>query len=81
LKKRTNTLYDEVVGITYQYLGPAADRFVSRQMQNHLNKEPEQLLQKDLNDLIVWFCLAMGILSEEPKVVKQFEAELKELTR
>jgi hypothetical protein len=48
-------------------------------MINHLNKEPGQLRQKDLNKLIVWFSLAMGTLSEDPEIVKQFESELRAL--
>ncbi|HET7059881.1 MAG TPA: hypothetical protein VFH99_00985 [Candidatus Saccharimonadales bacterium] len=44
-----------------------------------MNKKPGQLCQNDLDDLIVWFSLAMGMLSEDPEVVKQFESELKGL--
>lgn len=79
MAKESEALYEKVVGITYRYLGPAADRFVSRQCRSHLGKAPARLRQKDLKDLIVWFTLAMGILSEEPEVVKRFEAELEEL--
>lgn len=72
-------MYDEVVGITYRYLGPAAHRFASRLIQNHLNKEPDRLRKKDIDNLIVWFSLAMSTLSQDPEVVRQFEAELKAL--
>ena len=46
------TLYSDVVDITYDYLGPAADRFVTRQIRSHLGKAPEELKKRDLRDLI-----------------------------
>ncbi|HXE10186.1 MAG TPA: hypothetical protein VN554_02060 [Verrucomicrobiae bacterium] len=79
LVRDKNQLYEEIVIVTSRYLGPAADRFVSRQCQNHLNKRPEQLRPKDLKSLISWFSLAMGLLSEDPELVMQFESELQEL--
>lgn len=71
-----DTLYEKVVDVTYRYLGPAADRFVSRQIQSHLNKKPEQLHEEDLDDLVAWFSVAMGLLSEDAEMVKRFESEL-----
>lgn len=72
-------LYDEVVAITHQYLGPAADRFVSRIIQSHLHKAPDRLQYKDLKDLITWFSLAMSFLSNDPVIAKEFEAKLRAL--
>lgn len=69
-------LYEKVVGVTYKYLGPASERFVTRIIQNHLNKKPQQLRQQDMKDLIDWFTLAMSSISDDPKMVKQYEAEL-----
>ena len=49
---RDTLLYDKVVRITHVYLGPAADRFIARQVENHLHKEPEQLsLDDDTDDI------------------------------
>ena len=72
-------LYDEVVGITYDYLGPAADRFVARQIRNHLQKEPNQLERKDLKKLIDWIQLAMGLISDDAKVISRYITDLKKL--
>ncbi|MEO6761737.1 MAG: hypothetical protein ABI220_05220 [Candidatus Saccharimonadales bacterium] len=72
-------LYDEVVRVTYEYLGPAANRFVERQIKNHLRKRPEQLKKKDLKVLIDWIRLAMNLLSDDEKIVDKYISELKEL--
>jgi hypothetical protein len=39
--KASSNVYDEVIRITHIYLGPAAERFIARQMLNHLQKSPE----------------------------------------
>jgi uncharacterized protein YegL len=75
-----NTLYEDVVGITYEYLGPAADRFVARQIRNHLGKEPEQLRRQDLKALIDWFSASLALLSEDTELVKKYVIALKALT-
>lgn len=73
------TLYEEVVNITYDYLGPATDRFVTRQIKNHLHKRPEELRKKDLKDLIDWISLAVNLLSDDDRLVHQYIADLKNL--
>jgi hypothetical protein len=74
-------LYDQVVKITYEYLGPAADRFVTRQIRNHLGKSPEHLRKADLKDLIAWINLAMSLLSEDKNLVQRYIADLRALTK
>ncbi len=73
------SLYDDVVTITYNYLGPAADRFVVRQIRNHLQKDPAQLKPKDLSQLIDWIQLAMRLVSNDTNAVDRYVAELEEL--
>jgi len=73
------SLYDDVVTITYDYLGPAADRFVVRQIRNHLQKDPEQLRQKDLRKLIDWIQLAMRLISDDAQIVDRYVADLETL--
>jgi len=74
-----NSLYDEVVSITYHYLGPAADRFVVRQIRNHLQKDPEELQRKDLRQLIDWIQLAMRLISNDTKVIDSYISDLEGL--
>ena len=70
------SLYDDVVTITYDYLGPAADRFVVRQIRNHLQKDPVHLQQKDLKQLIDWIQLAMRLISNDTQIVDRYIADL-----
>lgn len=76
-----SNLYDEVVHVTYEYLGPAADRFVARQIRNHLQKDPTQLERKDLKQLIDWIQLAMRLISDDTRVVDHYMADLEELVK
>jgi uncharacterized protein YegL len=76
-----NNLYEEVVNVTYEYLGPAADRFVARQIRNHLQKDPDQLKQKDLRKLIEWIQLAMHLVSSDAIVIDRYIAELQTLAQ
>jgi hypothetical protein len=75
-----NTIfYKKVVRITHKYLGPAAERFVSRQVRHHLGKEPEHLEKHELAELIDWFSMAMAILSEDEQVVHSYTSDLRKL--
>jgi len=60
------SLYDDVVAIAKPYLGPAAERFVSRQLKGHLDIEGSQLSSHHLEELAKW-CLVSGklIMSED----------------
>jgi hypothetical protein len=73
------TLYDQVVQTTHVYLGPAADRFIARQVQNHLRKRPEQLSQGDLERLIDWIQIAVSLLTEDSDIISDYIAALREL--
>lgn len=75
----TPSLYDDVVTITYDYLGPAADRFVVRQIRNHLQKDPGDLKPKDLRELIDWIQLAMRLISSDSHAIDRYVADLESL--
>lgn len=74
-----DNFYEQVVRVTYVYLGPAADRFVTRQIRNHLNKKPEQLARRDLPELIDWIRLAMGFLTQDKQMVDDYIKRLQAL--
>lgn len=77
----SKSLYQEVVEITYDYLGPATDRFVTRQIKHHLHKRPEELRKKDLKLLIEWITLAVNMLSDDRRLVEQYVSDLEGLTK
>lgn len=74
-------LYEEVVAVTYEYLGPAADRFITRQIRNHLKKEPENLKQKDLNKLIDWLSISMSLITKDEGLVIKYITTLEKMAK
>lgn len=73
------SLYDEVVRVTHVYLGPAADRFIARQVENHLHKNPEELSKADLASLIDWIRVVVSLLTEDNEIIEEYAAELEKL--
>lgn len=73
-------LYDRVVRVTHVYLGPAADRFIERQVQNHLHKQPQELSEKDLSKLIDWIRVTVSLLTEDNEVIEEYIHQLVNLT-
>jgi hypothetical protein len=76
---KKSSLYEDVVRITHVYLGPAADRFIARQVENHLHKSPEELSQADLAGLIDWIKVVVSLLTEDNEIVEEYAAELQKL--
>jgi plasmid maintenance system antidote protein VapI len=72
-------LYDQVVRVTHVYLGPAADRFIARQVENHLHKAPEELSKTDLASLIDWIRATVSLLTEDNEIIEEYAAELQKL--
>jgi len=77
--KRDTSLYDQVVRITHVYLGPAADRFIARQLENHLHKAPEDLSRADLLSLIDWIRVVVSLMTENGEIVEEYTGELQKL--
>jgi len=78
--KATNTtVYDQVVRITHSYLGPAANRFVARQVSNHLHKPPGKLSPAELLNLTDWIRVAVSLLTEDSRIVEEYIGELQKL--
>ena len=77
----TISLYDKVLTVTYDYFGPAAQRFIDRQIQNHVQKSPSQLTYGDLKDLIAWISAAMAVLTDDLELRQEYVDRLKELSK
>lgn len=74
-------MYERVVRVTHIYLGPAADRFIDRQVQNHLHKEPSKLSADDLSQLIDWIRVAVSLLTDDKEIVEEYIQQLHRLTQ
>jgi hypothetical protein len=77
---RGETVYESVVRITRAYLGPATDRFLARQIKNHLHKSPSELTKKDLHSLIDWIKAVVSLLSEDTELIERYISELSQLS-
>lgn len=75
------TLYKQVIDVTADYLGPAAQRFIDRQIETHLQKQPEQLTKADLTKLVDWIKIVIALLTEDKKTVDNFTEELLRLRK
>jgi hypothetical protein len=79
MPRNSQSIYDQVVRITNVYLGPAAERFISRQVENHLHKDPEKLTKSDLLGLIDWIRVVVSLLSDDPDIIEEYINQLKKL--
>lgn len=72
-------VYDQIVAITEDYLGPAAHRFVARQVSSHLDKLPDEVSREDIPTLVEWTKVTMGLLTEDQEVVNEYVAKMTKL--
>jgi hypothetical protein len=79
--RKTPSVYDEVVRVTHVYLGPAADRFIARQVESHLHKPAARLSRKDLVDLIDWIQAIVSLLTEDADIIEEYTNELRKLAK
>jgi hypothetical protein len=81
MTRAQGTLYLRVTSITEEYLGPAAERFVTRQISFHLGKQPQELSRADLPTLIEWSRVTLGLLTEDRQLVDEYARKLTELSQ
>lgn len=63
--------YEQVLLVTQEFLGPAAERFINRQIEFHLDKPPEVITKDDVFTLRDSVKVALGLLINDQTVVKQ----------
>ena len=69
-------LYHLVVRVGENYLGPAGERFIRRQIDTHLDIKPEKLRKKDLVNLAKWSSLAFALLTKDVEQIESFKKAL-----
>ncbi len=72
----TNNLYKKAVEVSEEYLGPAGERFIRRQIDTHLGIEPESLKKHHMAKLTEWTELAFALLTNDSFQVKAFTDNL-----
>lgn len=75
------SVYDQIVAITEDYLGPAAHRFVARQVSSHLAKQPDEVVRDDIPTLTEWTKVTLGLLTEDQGMVSEYVAKMTELAQ
>ena len=78
---KKQALYAKAVQVTEDYLGPAGERFLRRQIENHLKIQPEKLDKKNLPKLINWSVIAFALLTNNDEYVDAFTRDLSQLTQ
>lgn len=67
-----HSVHQQVVDCLYEYFGPAAERFVAREVKAHLHKKPEDLTADDIPKLHEWSKLAIALISDDSKDIDNF---------
>ena len=76
----TTTLYLQAVKLSEEYLGPAGERFMRRQISTHLGIEPESLSKRDVPKLVDWTGLAFSLLTSNRQEIEGFTTRLLSLS-
>jgi hypothetical protein len=71
------SLKDQLLEVNEDYLGPAAERFIDRQIMTHLGKPPGQITSKDITTLIDWLKLSFSLLTDDTATVNEYIMRLK----
>lgn len=77
---QSGSVYHRVTAITEDYLGPASGRFIDRIVENHLSKHPTQLSASDMPKLITWVRFAVGVVTDDPKVIDEYTRRLSDIS-
>jgi hypothetical protein len=72
------SLYDDVVTIAKEYIGPAGQKFIDRQLESHLNLKPADLNKTNLFELSKW-CFASGRLIIDAEEARSFQGRINAL--
>lgn len=71
-------IYDDVVNLGKGYLGPAAKKFVDRQISGHLDVDASQLATNHMEELAKW-CYTSGKLLMDDAKAQEFSNKVKAL--
>ena len=78
---RQKNLFERVVEISNDYLGPAAERFIARQIETHLKKSPAKLNKSDLKPLAEWLKLSFAVLTNDKKLIDEYIGKISRLSK
>jgi hypothetical protein len=75
-----NDYYSRVVKITEDYLGPASDRFIKRQLEFHLEgKDPHSLTKQDVMKLSEWVGTSLSLITQKKSDVHEVKTRIQKV--
>lgn len=77
----SHSLYSDMVVIASDFLGPTADRFLSRQIEAHLGISPSNITADDLPRLEGWLRISLGLLTEDKQSIEDFMSQINRLAK
>lgn len=81
MSTNSSNLAEEAIVITKEYLGPAAGRFINKQISFHLEKDPADLTPQDIPKLVEWVNISLALLTEDKRMVEECSGRLAGLTK
>ena len=72
-------LYDNIVTVVEHYLGPAAPRFVDRQIESHFHKPPHEVTSADIPQLVDWIKVSLALLTDDRATIDECAQRLIQL--
>ena len=72
--------YTRIIRILSDYLGPASERFLDRQIAFHLEKKPKNLTAQDYAKLTEWIRVSLGLITQDKRMVDEAVARIKKVT-
>jgi hypothetical protein len=72
-------IFDQIVLVTEDYLGPAAKRFITRHAYAHLGKSPSEVSLEDIPKLLEWTTITLALLTEDKGVVDEYARKMTKL--
>lgn len=74
--RKQDTVHDEVIAVTYDYLGPSSRRFVTKLAKSHLDKKPAEITREDINELHKWGVKAFALIADDDQIIDEFSTRL-----
>ena len=63
--------YDQILQIIKDYLGPAAERFLTRQINSHFRKNHDELDKGDIQPLAIRIRSGLLVLTRDEAIVEE----------
>lgn len=73
------SIYDQLVSATSELLGPASERFIDRQISNHLHIKPQEITASEVKELAHWIRVSMSVLSNDHATLHNYEQEIQRI--